>query len=159
MRHPVRTSSGLVLLAALVALSCSDPQGFVEPQKYTEVVSDLFNFDMNGQQQEVYRATVLPEPEMVHPHFEGRWTFSDNEKPIDIYVIPAQYYDPARLPAAQDSVFWSSIQDAIVGQQRATGMHIHPTPGEWVIVYYNALPFAATSRARLSSEILLTYFK
>ena len=159
MTKSVRILAGLALLGALAGLACENPQGFVEPSKHSEVIVDLYNYDMNGQQQEVYHATVLPEPDMVHPHFEGRWTFADNERPVDVYVIPAAYYNPQLLPAAQDSIFWSSLTDAVVGQQRATEMHLHPSPGEWVIVFYNALPFLQTSRARISTEIDLTYFK
>lgn len=159
MTQPLRILAGVALLAALGGLACEDPQGFVEPTKHTDVVVDLFNFDMNGQQQEVYRATVLPEPDMIHPHFEGRWTFADNERPVDVYVIPAGHYDPQLLPADQDSIFWSSLTDAVVGQQRQTEMHLHPEPGEWVILFYNALPFLQTSRARISTEINLAYFK
>ncbi len=159
MRNLVRTAAGLVLAASLAAVSCDNPEGFVEPTLHRETVVDLYNFDMDGQQQAVFRVTVLPEPDMVHPHLEGRWTFTDNEKPIDIYVIPAQYFDPNRVPADQDSIFWSSLQDAVVGQQRQTSMHLHPRPGEWVIVFYNSLPYAAASRSRVSSEIDLTYFK
>jgi hypothetical protein len=159
MPKPVRTLGGFALVAALAALGCENPQGFVEPTKHKEVIVDLFSYEMNGQQQEVYRTTVLPEPDMVHPHFEGRWTFSDNERPIDVYVIPAAYYNPQLLPAAQDSIFWSSLTDAVVGQQRQIEMHVHPNPGDWVIVLYNSLPFLATSRAKISTEIDLTYFK
>jgi hypothetical protein len=159
MRYPVRTAAGLLLAVSLAAVSCEDPQGFVEPKLTRQPIVDLYNFDMEGQQQEVYRVTVLPEPDMVHPHLEGKWTFADNERPIDIYVVPAASYDPNRLPGEQEVIRWSSLQDAIVGQQRQTSMRIHPEPGEWVIILYNGLPFAATSRARVSSEIDLTYFE
>ena len=156
MRKSLWTAAGLLLAACLGTTSCEEPQGFVEPQLQTQNVADLFNFEMDGQQQEIFRVTVLAEPDMVHPHLEGRWTFTDNEKPIDIYVIPAQSYDPSLPPGEQDDIRWSSLQDAIVGQQRQTSMHLHPEPGEWVLVFYNSLPFAATSRTRISSEIKLT---
>jgi hypothetical protein len=138
---------------------CEDPQGFVDPQQFSQRFIDLYNAELNGQSKLVYRVAVLPEPEMVHPHIEGRWTFTDPEKPIDVYIIPAAYYDDSRPPAEQDSVFWASVTGAEVDQQRATSVQVHPTPGDWVVVLYNALPFAATSRARFSMEIALTFFK
>jgi hypothetical protein len=144
---------------AVVASSCEEPQEFVEPSRHTQRFLDLTNVEFTGQQQEVYRVTVLPEPDMVHPHFEGRWTFADPERPIDFYVIPAAYYDPNALGGEQDSIFWSSVADADVGQQRLASMHLHPTPGDWVVVLYNALPFGPTTRARFSTELDLTYFR
>jgi len=157
MRYLVRAAAGLLLAASLAIVSCDDPQGFVEPELVRQSIVDLFNFDMDGQQQEIYRITVGGD--MVHPHLEGKWTFTDPEKPIDIYVVPAASYDPNLLPGEQPVIRWSSLQDAIVGQQRQTTMHIHPEVGEWVIILYNSLPYVATSRSRISSEIDLTYFK
>jgi hypothetical protein len=150
---------GVALLGGALFVGCEDPATFSEPERRSQIIVDLEDVELLGQQQLVFRATVLPEPEMVHPHFEGRWTFADNEKPIDFYVIPAADYIQGQLPPAQTGIFWSSVQNAVVGQQRATGMHLHPAPGDWVIVLFNALPFGPTTRARFSSEVDLTFFK
>lgn len=150
---------GLVLGGGLALAGCEDPPTFSEPKRQIQVIIDLEDVELIGQAQIVYRVTVPPPPEFVHPHFEGRWTFSDNEKPIDFYVIPAADYIEGQLPPAQTGVFWSSVQDAVVGQQRATGMELHPAPGDWVIVLFNSLPFGPTTRARFSSEVDLSYFK
>jgi hypothetical protein len=152
-----------ILLGALAALiGCGDESSsevIAPPRRHVERFIDLENEELTGQGELVFYVTVLPEPEIVHPHFEGRWTFSDIEKPIDFFVIPAASYVVGQPPASQRDIYWSSIQDAQVGQQRAPRMEIHPPPGDWVIVLYNALPFGPTTRARFSTEIELTYFR
>lgn len=166
-----RLAGRLGLLAALAVWGCEDAQRFVEPKSHTDPIARLRGTVLPGQAKLVYRVAVQPEPAMVHPHFQGRWTFRDPEKPIDVYVIPdgwrdsedrVHYYDDERLPAAQDSVLWSSVQSAIggIGQLRQASMHVHPSPGGWVIVLYNSLPAGAvTSRAEFAADLDLTYFK
>lgn len=162
---------GLGLLVCVAAGGCEEPQGFVEPTSHSVPIARFRALVLPGQAKLVYRVAVQGEPAMVHPHFDGRWTLRDPERPIDVYVIPdgwrdsqgqVHHYDDTRLPAAQDSVFWSSIQDAIggLGQLRAPSMRLHPTPGDWVIVLYNSLPpNVSTSRSEFAADVELTYFK
>jgi hypothetical protein len=150
----------LGLLGLLLGSACENPQGFVEPKKYTDTIVNLRNYVLPGQAQLVYRVEVQPEPQMTHPHFEGRWNFADVEKPVDVYVLRAEHYVETAPPASQDSLlFWSSLENAVVGQQRETSMHLHPAPGSWVIVFYNAGPATSTGRATFSADESLSYFK
>ncbi len=160
MRTANRTALALGLLGLVLLLACKTPEGFVEPKKYTVPIASLRGMVVPGQVQLVYHVAVLPEPEMTHPHFIGRWNFADVEKPIDVYVCRAEHYVETVPPAAQDSViFWSSLQNAVVGQQRQTSMELHPEPGQWVIVFYNAAPATQMGRATFSADVELTYFK
>lgn len=105
---------------------------------------------------------------MVHPSFEGRWTFSDPERPIDFYIINAVVWDdttfhldsrsPSSLP--DSLVRWSSITGAVegLGTLRAKEMHVHPAPGTWVVVLYNSRT-GPDGKAEFSAEINLTYFR
>ncbi len=155
-----RTALALGLLGLVVLGACSNPQGFVEPKKHTDPIVALRNNILPGQSQLVYRVTVQPEPEMTHPMFIGRWNFADVEKPIDVYVCTGDHYVETVPPAAQDSViFWSSLQNAVVGQQRETTMELHPKPGNWVIVFYNAAAATSVGRATFSADVSLQYFK
>jgi len=154
-----RTLAGLGLLAALATAGCEQSQGLGEIRKAVIDVLDFEDQVFNGRERREFRATVTAD--MVHPSFEGHWTFRDPEKPLDIYVIRADLYDPNRPLDPQDpDVRWSSIKDAIggLGQLRATEMHIHPTPGDWVILFYNPRDPVATTRATVSAEVRLTYF-
>lgn len=171
MRPAFRIAIVVAALAAGAIPACEDPQHFSEPQKSSIAVVDFEDLVMNGRRvgprylppepQFVYRVNVRPEPEMVHPHFIGRWTLTDPEKPIDVYVFPATVYnDTLPPPAYPDSVvFWKSTTDAVIGEQRATSMHQHPYPGDWVIVFYNAAENNLAGRSEISSEVDLTYFK
>jgi hypothetical protein len=150
-------------LAGLALMGCQEPQSFEDVKKYSIPIVDQENIILTGEQRNEYRVTVPGD--VTHPSFEGRWTFRDPEKPIDIYVFPASRYTSGQPLAPEDSVvYWSSLSNAIggLGQLRATEMHIHPRPGDWVIVYYNAQSAAAgpiLTRAEFSTELVLTYFK
>jgi len=160
MHKAIRTAVSLGFFGVVLLTGCEDPQSFVEPTKHIESIADLRNVTVPGQSQLVYRVVVQPEPQMTHPHIEGRWTFADVEKPVDVYIFPAASYVETQPPAAQDSiVYWSSLTNAVVGQQRETSMHLHPAPGEWVVVFYNAGPANSAGRATFSASALLSYFK
>jgi len=171
MRPLLRTALALAGLAAGAGLGCEDPQHFSEPEKHSLSVVDFEDVVMNGRRlgsrllppdpQFIYRFNVQPEPDMVHPHLIGRWTLTDPEKPIDVYVIPATNFVDSLPPTAYpDSlVFWKSTTDATTGQQRATSMQEHPFPGDWVVLFYNTAENNLGGRSEISSEVTLTWFK
>jgi hypothetical protein len=165
MQARLRNLAGVCAFLAALGLGCEDPQHFSEPEKHTEQFVDFSNLVMSGRQSlpadpaYVYHVTVGSATDMVHPHFEGHWTFADPEKPIDIYVMPASQYNSSQPPAGQEGIFWTSLTDAVVGQQRATSMHLHPTPGDWVIIFYNPAPNVLNGRSEIAAEVALTYFK
>jgi hypothetical protein len=150
----------LGLVGVVSATSCDNPEGFVEPKKHSEPIVSLRNTTVAGQTQLVYRVNVLSATEMTHPHFEGHWTFADNEKPIDVSVYRGEHYVETAAPGTQDSLlFWSSLQNAVVGQQREATMHLHPEPGQWAIVFYNSGAASSAGRATFSATIDLEFFK
>jgi len=150
---------GVVLLMALSALStgCSDPQKFEDTQKRVEDFINIRNLIILGQDRQVFSKAVPADA--IHPHFEGRWTVLDAERPVDVYVLKAENYDPAQ-PLPAQNYFWSSTTSGIgVGQSRSNELHLHPTPGNWVLVFFNPGLSPQANRTDLSAEITFTFFK
>jgi hypothetical protein len=152
-------SLGLLGLAGLAG--CKQDEIFGDVTKFRDRLVDFQNQQFWGQERREYRATVTAD--MIHPSFEGHWTFRDPEKPLDIYVFASNRYRSGQPLSQQDTTyFWASVRNATggLGQLRDTEMHIHPTPGDWVIVIYNnAVPNNPVTRAEAAAEIDLTYFK
>lgn len=148
-------------MGVLGLCACGDEQGFMDPEKRRETFISFRSVAFMSQEKREFRITVGAPPSVVHPHFEGRWTLRDKEKPVDVYIIRAEDYLPNVLPPAQPRVFWDSVVETQGGLQQlqSTNVQIHPTPGDWVIVFYNPAPVSVTSRAEVSADMLLTYFR
>ena len=141
---------GLVLGLASGLAGCKKVTGFQEVKKHTTRFVDLTKKRLEGHQRLVYPLDgplVVP-GDVTHPTLEGRWSFSDQEKPVDVFVVRAADYDPDVEPSPLHDIFFSSIQGAVagVGTLRAKAMHKHPPPGSWLVVFYNgADPGALTT--------------
>lgn len=158
MSKRIRTLVAGGLLGVLGISACGEDQGFMDPEKHRETFISFRNVAFVSQQKREFRITV---GDIVHPHFEGRWTLRDKEKPVDVYVIRAQDYDPNLLPPAQPRIFWDSVVESQGGLQQlqSTTMQVHPSPGEWVVVFYNPAPLSSTARAEVSADMQLTFFR
>ena len=152
-----RTTLGLGLLVSLAFGGCKQQEHFTDVQKHATRFVDFSGLVLLGHARQEFRIDVPGD--VMHPAFEGRWTLADPEKPTEVYVIPGDIYRSDVAPALQDSVFWTSVRSTVGGFAAPyTDMHIHPTPGNWVVVFYNPLP-GNLSRSTVSAEIDLTYFK
>lgn len=152
-----RFSPVLVMALGVLSTQCGDPQKFEEVQRRIEPFVDFRNVTVLGQDRQVFEHAVGSD--VTHPHFEGRWTVRDPERPVDVYVFRAEDYNPAQPPASQ-GYFWASTTSSIgVGQSRSNELHLHPAPGNWLLVFFNPGLNPQASRTDLSAEITYTYFK
>lgn len=64
------------------------------------------------------------------------------------------------LPKPDVRILWPllPLEGPMYGDRLPTQLHLHPTPVEWVIVFYNPLLFSPTNRAQISGSIELSYF-
>ena len=150
---------GVVLLMALgvVSTRCGDPQTFEEVQRRIEPFIDFRNATVLGQDRQAFAHRVPAD--VGHPHFEGRWTVANPERPVDVYVFRAGDYDPLQ-PLSAQHYFWASTTSGLgVGQMRNNELHLHPTPGDWVLVFFNPGLSPQGNRTDLSAEITFSYFK
>jgi len=149
----------IAVCAGFVALSgaCNDPQTFQDVQKHTVEFIMFRNVAMLGGDRQTFPQNVPGD--VTHPSFEGRWVVRDPEKPVDMYVFRASDYDPNR-PLADQAYFWSSTTMSNgLGQQRSQEVHVHPTPGDWLIVFSNPAVGTVGTRTDVSADISLSFFK
>ena len=154
----LRSLFAVAALAALASPGCKQPTHFEDVKKYREPIARFEKVAIQGHERREYRVHVPAD--LLHPHFEGHWTFRDPEKPIDVFVFTAAQYDSCPEPSLTCGYFWSSITNATggLGQLRASEMHIHPAPGDWVLVFYNSgSGFAA--RTEFDAQVDFVYFK
>ncbi len=142
----------ILTVLAFVGAGCnSTPESVLEVAKHTQPVVDIRNVIINGQARVSFSFAVPGD--VGHPHFQGRWTVRDAEKPVQVFVFRAADYNDTLLPTVQTATWsWTLTSDK-------PEMHVHPTPGSWVIVYFNPAQGGATTRTDLSSEIDFSYFK
>ena len=165
MSRSVRVLGSMLLGLGLAGCGNKDLGTFTDVHKYI----DRF-IDFNGKcpdtgcldaRERLEFRKVIP-GDVADPGFEGRWSFSDPEKPVDVYVIPADKYTNRTVPPdSLPGVFWSSIQGAIegIGTLRAKEMHLNPRPGEWWIVFYNPATPGPLTTSQFSATIDFRYFK
>ena len=151
MRVRARDSIVIVLIALTFGgTGCEEQPGFMNTTKSTQTFMDLDDVLVQGQFRLEFRVTVPSD--VTHPSFEGLWTFRNPEKPLRVYVVRATDYpdsnvDPATLP----NYF---TLDPIVNT-----IHVHPTPGEWVVVLHNPADFGPTTASEISGSIILSYWR
>lgn len=152
-----RIGAAVLMVLALGSSRCSDPQSFEDVQRRIEPFIDFRNVTVLGQDRQVFARDVPGEA--VHPHFEGRWTVRDPERPVDVYVFRAGEYNPTQ-PLADQNYYWASTTNTLgVGQARSNELHLHPSPGGWVLVFFNPGVNPQGARTDLSAEITFTYFR
>ena len=156
LRRFALAAAGLAALAALPA--CEDSPVIGEREKFSTRFVDITREVINGQDRRAY--TINVPGDAIHPHLEGRWTVGDVERPVDTYVFREGDYDPSAPPAGQ-TYFWTSTTGGAndVNANRSQSVRVHPTPGNWVIVFLNPAinPFAG--RTELSAEVEINFFR
>ena len=156
-----RFSLPMLAIVAFTGVGCNTPESVLEVSKHNQPVVDIRNVILNGQARVTFPFAVPGD--VGHPHFEGRWTLRDKEKPVQVFVFRAQDYDDSLPPRAAGSCSPPDTTGCAIWSWTSTSdkpeMHVHPTPGNWVVVFFNpALP-GPTTRADVSSEIDFSYFK
>jgi hypothetical protein len=151
MRRRVRDSIAVILIAlALGSSGCEEQPGFMEPTKVRETFMDLDDQVVLGQNRIEFRVNVPSG--VTHPSFEGLWTFRNPEKPLWVYVVrSADYTDSNADPATLPNYF---MLDPVV-----TTIHVHPTPGDWVVLLINPADFGPTTASEVSGSISLSYWR
>jgi hypothetical protein len=148
-----------VAFAALAAVpACEEPVTIAELQKVVDQFVDIRNVVVPGQGRLVFTVTVPGDA--IHPHLEGRWTVNNVERPVDLYVFRQGTYDGNQPPSGQDH-YWTSEPPAGsgIGQERNLELHIHPSPGEWTLVFFNPGTNPLTTRTELSAELQVNYWR
>jgi len=145
-----RAPLAIALLAlGLGASGCEEQQGFMEPTKVRETFMDVDDQIVDGQRRLEFRVNVPGD--VTHASFEGLWTFRNPEKPLFVYVVRASEYDSAADPATLPNFFML--------RPEVTTIHVHPTPGDWVVVLHNPAAFGPATRAEVSGQILLSFWR
>ncbi len=145
-----RAALAVVLLGlALGAIGCEDPQGFVETTKIRETFMDVSDQIVDGQRRLEFRVNVPGG--VTHPSFEGLWTFRNPERPLFLYIVRAAEYDSGADPTTLPNFFMM--------RSDATSIHVHPTPGEWVIALVNPAAFGPATRSEVSGQVQLSYWR
>jgi hypothetical protein len=144
----------LPILAALALLGVgcnSTPESVLEVSKHTQPFIDIRNVTLIGQARAAYSFAVPGD--VAHPHFQGRWSVHDTEKPVEVFVFRSGDYDENQPLTAQTAVWsWTLTSDK-------SEMHIHPTPGSWIVVFFNPATAGFTTRTELTAQIDFSYFK
>ena len=161
------------LLPLLVGLAgCEDPEGFARVERRTEVVATFTRVTVPGRGRVEYFGTA---PQKDHPEFLVNWTNLNREITVELYIFRRQDYDPSQPPRqlaealteAQNQdpagglrVLWPQLPDEgpQFGDRLPTQLHLHPTTGDWVFVFYNPLDPNPINRATISGSIELSYF-
>jgi hypothetical protein len=146
---------------------CQDEQHFAVIRKQTLTLGDFERRKIQGQAQVLldpdgrgYTADVSSE--MIHPEFVARWTNLKREVEVDLYVMRYEDYAAQQgvPPPELENVLWSSVPPSgpQFGETRPTQIHLHPSPGRWVLFFFNPLPRSPLNEAELSAEVLLNFF-
>lgn len=139
----------IVLVAVnLLAGGCEEKPGFMEPTKVRETFMEVRNQIVDGQRQLEFRVHVPSG--VTHPSFVGLWTFRDREKPLFVYIVRASEFT-GNDPAAWPNYFQLSPE--------VNTIHVHPTPGEWVVVLRNPAAFGPATRSEVTGSIVLSYWR
>ena len=168
---PKPWKSVLWLLAALLAgvTGCEDQQ-FAAIDKHTVNLADFERVEIKGHEEMLLdpsgKGYVEVPQDVIHPEFVAHWT---NLKvpgldvvEVDFYVVPYENYDPQKAPEAyvgEDGVLWPRPGSLEFGESRPTEIHLHPAPGRWVLFFYNPKDNTPSTRAELSAEVGLNFWK
>jgi len=154
MSARARASLAVPLFAfALAAGGCEEKPGFMEPTKVRETIMDLRNQIVDGQRRLEFRVHVPGG--VTHPSFIGLWTFRDREKPLHVYVVRAAEYDSAGGSASD----LATLPNYFMLRPEVNTIHVHPTPGDWVIVLRNPAAFGPVTRAEVTGTIVLSFWR
>jgi hypothetical protein len=150
-----------LLAAALALAGCGEDTAttFARIENKTETIADFQRFQIQGLERLEYRASVPAD--VLHPEFLISWTNLARDIEVDVYVVREEDYLPDIPPSGLAPVFWTSVPQVgpLFGDRRPTLIHLHPEPGNWVIVFYNPNQRQPNTRAILSATIELSYFK
>lgn len=174
-------------LASLLFLlpACEDTQTFARVERRTLTVDSFQRRPVDGGTRVEVFVSV---PEKDHPEILVNWTNLRGEIEVEAYVLARSVYaDPAnagkplavlaqeqtdlqnqeREDAKQNQqpppplrILWPQLPDEQppYGETRPTQLHLHPDPGEWVVVFYNPFGPGPTNRASLSASIELSFY-
>lgn len=148
-----------LLLGVWALAGCGENPVFGRIEKKVDVVANVDDQQLRGQERLVFRVTVSAN--LIHPEFHLRWTNLNTESNVDVYVLPDSSYYPDVPPQDLEHVLWTSVPpDGANFGDRSSSIQVHPAPGEWVLFFFN--PADAGVRALyadLTAEIQLTYFQ
>lgn len=151
MRFGARYSIVMTLIALVLGSSgCEEQPGFMEPEKVFQTFMELDDQVVLGQNRLEFRVNVPSG--VTHPSFEGLWTFRNPEKSLNVYVLRAADYPDSNADLA-------TLTNYYMLDPRVTTIHVHPTPGDWVVVLYNPADFGPTTHSEVSGNIRLSYWR
>ncbi len=148
------------LLVTVVAGCGEDtPTTFARIENKVETIANFQRFQIQGKERLEYRTNA--QTGLLHVEFLINWTDLTRDIEVDVYVVRDADYDASKPPDQLTEVFWTSVptEGPQFGERRPTLIHLHPTPGDWVIVFYNPNDRNPSTRASLSATIELSYFK
>ena len=151
-----------VLLLALILVGCSNENSeFQDILAVDDEIADFERLRLPGQSRVMLKVVEVT-GDMIHPEFIARWTNLKREIEVDFYVLRLEDFDdPEKHPSQYENVFWSSLpSDGVVfGDRRPTTIHLHPSPGRWVMFFFNPADRAPGTEAELSADVRLSYFR
>jgi len=163
-------------LAGLLGLGlagCEDEVGFARVEHQTEIVASFQRLTIDGKDRVEYLGTVPSGKD--HPEFLVNWSNLNSEVKIELYVFDrSSYVDNLPLmqlaedlteqqeqnPDGPLLVLWPQLplEGPQFGDRLPTQLHLHPTPGDWVLVFYNPLDRNLANRAMISGSVELSFF-
>ena len=188
MGKRLRAGAALTLAgaAALFLLpACEDTQTFARVEQRSVTVDTFQRKPVDGGARVEVNVSV---PQKDHPEILVNWTNLNGEIEVEVYVFARWVYtDPANAGKAlaalaeeqtelqnqeRDAaeanqqqppplrILWPQLPNAAppYGETRPTKIHLHPDPGEWVVIYYNPFGPGPSNRALLSATVALTYY-
>ena len=156
-----RIAACCALSLSLTMLACKDSQQFEDILRQDVTVADFERVRLRGGEKIILKVAEVTS-DMVHPEFIGRWTNLRREIEVDFYVLRLEdFTNPDLNPSQYQNIFFTSVADDGVGfgARRVTEMHIHPSPGRWVMFFHNPKPGGPTNEAELSADVRLSFFK
>ena len=173
MRRDRRLLGTLAGLLGLGLAGCEDPQGFARVERQTEVVASFNRQTIDGKARVEYFGAVPSAKD--HPEFLVNWSNLNSEAKVELYVFNRSAYVDS-LPLMQHAedlteqqkqnpdgpllVLWPQLplEGPQFGDRLPTQLHLHPTPGDWVLVFYNPLDRNLANRAMISGTVELSFF-
>ena len=148
------------LLSTVLLVACEEKQQFEDVLPQQEEIGNFERVRIPGGARYVLDVAEVA-GDMIHPEFIGRWSNLKREIEVELYILRLEDYDETVPPRELRNVFWTSVPEDGVGfgERVVTEMHVHPTPGPWILFFYNPHPFAPSTEAELSANVRLAYFR
>lgn len=155
-----RLAAACVATLSLLLLGCEDSQKFEDILRNDIEVADFERVRLRGGEKLILKVTEVTS-DMIHPEFIGRWTNLRREIEVNFYVLPLADFDENKPISELENILFTSVADDGVGfgDRRVTEMHVHPSPGQWVMFFFNPRPGGPSNEAELSADVRLSFFK